>query len=196
MPARLAPHVTLVAVLLAFPTNSRSADPPPKPVDFDRDVKPVFAKHCYSCHGPDKQKHGLRLDRKADALAGGDNGTVIVPGKSADSLLVQLVSGQDKDRPMPPKPKEPLAAADIATLKAWIDQGAKWPDDGSTAANPAGWWSLRPVRRPAVPKVPSSEFRVPNEIDAFVLAKLAEKALTPSPEADRRTLVRRLYFDL
>jgi mono/diheme cytochrome c family protein len=181
----------LIAAVLAVPV-SICADDPPKPVaqasvDFDRDVKPIFAKHCISCHGPEKQKHGLRLDRKADALKGGDSGLAVVPGKSVDSLLFQLVSGQDKDRQMPPKLG--LSAAEISTLKAWIDQGAKWPDDGSTAVNPTDWWSLKPLAKPSVPTVP-------NSIDQFILAKLRDKGLSPSPEADRRTLIRRVYFDL
>jgi len=181
----------LIAAVLAVPVNI-CADDPPKPVaqasvDFDRDVKPIFAKHCISCHGPEKQKHGLRLDRKADALKGGDSGLAVVPGKSVDSLLFQLVNGQDKDRQMPPKLG--LSAAEISTLKSWIDQGAKWPDDGSTATNATDWWSLKPLAKPAVPTVP-------NSIDQFILAKLRDKGLSPSPEADRRTLIRRVYFDL
>src|SRR5437763_7861639 len=132
MPTRLAPHVTLVAVLLAFPTNSRSADPPPKPVDYDRDVKPIFAKHCTSCHGADKQKSSLRLDRRAGALAGGDGGAAIVPGKSADSRLIKLVSSDDPDVRMPPKGAR-LTGAEIAVLQQWINEGAKGPDDGKQA---------------------------------------------------------------
>jgi mono/diheme cytochrome c family protein len=186
---------TLIAAVLAVPVYNR-ADDPPKPaaqvtVDFDRDVKPIFAKHCIACHGSEKQKQGLRLDRKNDALKGGDSGVAVVPGKSAESLLFQLVSGQDKDRQMPPKGE--LAATEISTLKAWIDQGAKWADDGSTAINPTDWWSLKPLVKPAVPNTPSTTH---NAIDQFILAKLRDKGLSPSAEADRRTLIRRVYFDL
>src|SRR5688500_13482445 len=93
----------LIALLLAIPVR---ADLPPaahRSVDYERDVRPLFVKHCYSCHGPDKQRAGLRLDRKADALRGGDDGAVIVPGKGADSPLVRLTAGLDADRVMPPK---------------------------------------------------------------------------------------------
>jgi len=183
---RSVPHLALITVLLACPTSGRSADPS-KPVDFDRDVKPIFAKHCASCHGATSAKSGLRLDRRADALAGGDSGKVIVSGKSAESLLIQLVS-PDADRPMPPKGAR-LTADQVATLRAWIDQGAKWPDDGSAAADPADWWSFKPLKKVTGPAGT-------NPIDHFVRAKLKEKGLAPSPEADRRTLVRRLYFDL
>jgi hypothetical protein len=191
---------TLIAATLAIPTATPLAEPPRPtrlytPIDFDRDVKPIFAKHCYSCHGPDKQRYGLRLDRKADALKGGDSGPAVVAGKSGESLLLHLVSGKDTDRVMPPK-GDPLTVDQIATLKAWIDQGAKWPDDDSATTNPVDWWSLRPVQTPAVPQVHNPEFRVRNPIDAFVLAKVAEKGLKPSPEAGRRTLIRRLCFDL
>src|SRR5262245_26464493 len=129
---RLAVHIALGALLLAIPAQSRAVDPP-NPVNFDRDVKPIFAKHCISCHGPDKQKSGLRLDQRAGALAGGDGGVVIVPEKSAVSRLIKLVS-EDSDVRMPPKGAR-LTAAEIATLRAWIDQGAKWPDDGSGSQN-------------------------------------------------------------
>jgi mono/diheme cytochrome c family protein len=179
----------LVTVLLAVPVATRGdASAAPGPIDFTRDVRPIFAKHCVSCHGPDKQRGGLRLDRKADALKGGDNGAAIVPGKAAASPLVRLVSGADKDTVMPPK-GDRLTAAEVATLRAWVDQGATWPDDGSAAANPADWWSLKPLTRPPVPAAR-------NPVDHFIQTKLREKGLTPSPEADRRTLLRRLYFDL
>ena len=169
---------------LARDTRNDAPEDPPKPdtnstESFDRDVKPIFAKHCLSCHGADKQKHGLRLDRKTDALKGGDSGAAIVPGKSAESLLFQLVSGQDKDRPMPPKGG--LSAAEIATLKAWIDQGAKWPDDGSTALNPADWWSLKPLTEDLRSDHHRPQPPTRNPIDQFILAKLREKGLTPSP---------------
>lgn len=162
-------------------------------IDFDHDVKPIFARACLPCHGPDKQRSSFRLDRRADALKGGDYGRAIVPGKSADSPLVRYVSGADPDVVMPPAPKERLTAAEVATLRAWIDQGAKWPDDDSTT-KAAEWWSLTPLTKPPSPK--SSDGWVRTPIDAFVLAKLREKKLRPSPEADRRTLIRRAYFDL
>jgi mono/diheme cytochrome c family protein len=183
---RLAPHFALAVALLTCPINSRAAEPP-KPVDFDRDVKPIFAKHCASCHGPDKQKSSLRLDRRTDALAGGDGGAVIVPGKAADSRLIKYVAEDNPDTRMPPKGPR-LTAAEIATLQQWINEGAKGPDD-SAKANPADWWSFKPLTRPTVPTGV-------NPVDHFIRAKLKEKGLTPASEADRRTLIRRLYFDL
>jgi mono/diheme cytochrome c family protein len=166
-------------------------------VDFNRDVRPLLVKHCLACHGPTKQKGGLRLDQKAAALLGGDGGPVIVAGNGGESLIVQLTAGQEEDRIMPPKGQR-LTAEEVGTLKAWIDQGAEWPVT-VPADDARGWWSLRPLVRPAVPGIPQKGIQgagIRNPIDAFVRAKLAEKGLEPSPEADRRTLGRRLYFDL
>ncbi|MDY3556629.1 DUF1553 domain-containing protein [Gemmata sp. JC717] len=188
MPMHLSLPFALGAALLAVRTGAPAA--PPEPVVFERDVKPIFAKHCASCHGAEKQKGGFRLDRKADALAGGDSGKAIQPGQSADSHIVKLVTSTDADTRMPPKGAG-LSAAEVAVLKQWIDDGAKWPDDGSAAANPLDWWSLQPLKRPAVPGAENE-----HPVDAFVRAKLREKGLAPAPEADRRTLIRRLYFDL
>ncbi len=139
----------LAVLLVTIPTQMRSAEPP-KTVDYARDVKPIFAKHCISCHGAEKQKSGLRLDQKAAALAGGDSGKAIVPGKANESHLLKLVTSDDDSTRMPPKGAK-LTAAEIATLQAWIEQGAKWPDDGSAIANPADWWSLKPLARAPVP---------------------------------------------
>jgi mono/diheme cytochrome c family protein len=186
MLSRFAVPLTLLVLLLALPVRTGAADP--APVDFNRDVKPILAKHCYSCHGPEKQRSGLRLDQRTSALAGGDGGAVIVPGKSPDSRVMKFVTEDNPDQRMPPKGPG-LSAAEIATLRAWIDQGAKWPDDGSAAANPADWWSFKPLKKPAVPAGT-------NPVDHFVRVKLREKGLAPSKEADRRTLIRRLYFDL
>ncbi len=186
-PATLA---SLVAALLAVPHPTSGSQPlkAPDPLKFDRDVKPIFAKHCISCHGPDKQRGDLRLDRKAEALRGGESGKAFAPGKPAGSLLMQRVTSTDADTRMPPK-GDGLSAAEVAVLKEWIEQGAKWPDDGTAVANPADWWSLKPLKKPAVP---AGE----NPVDAFILAKLKEKGLKPNPEANRRTLIRRVYFDL
>ncbi|HEX4588634.1 MAG TPA: PSD1 and planctomycete cytochrome C domain-containing protein, partial [Gemmataceae bacterium] len=175
--------IWLVAVL---PPPMTAAEPT---VNFENDIRPIFSQRCGACHGPEKQRGGLRLDRKTDAFRGGDTGPVIVPGTSAKSLLIRLVSGADPEKFMPPK-GERLTAAQVAALRAWIDRGAHWPDDGA-GANPATWWSLRPLFRPAIPAAVGR-----NAIDAFVRAKLTERGLTPTPEANRRTLIRRLYFDL
>jgi mono/diheme cytochrome c family protein len=190
------PPTLLFSVILVVPGAAFAAAPPvSRAVDYVADVRPILSRSCYSCHGPDKQRGGLRLDLKAVALRGGDSGPVIVPGRSADSLLVRYVAGLDSKTVMPPK-GEQLSAQEIGILRAWIDEGANWPDTAGGTAE-AVWWSLRPLVRPGLPRLTASDARwVRTPIDAFVIAKLREKGMTPAPEADRRTLVRRLYFDL
>ncbi|MSR43476.1 MAG: DUF1553 domain-containing protein [Pedosphaera sp.] len=175
-------------MLLASP--SRAA------VGFARDIQPLFAKHCYSCHGPEKQKSGLRLDIKAAAFAGGDSGKVIVPGKSGESRLVKFISGVDKENVMPPK-GERLSTAQIVLIKEWIDAGAVWPDGASASgATKSTHWSFQPIQRPVAPRIQNPKMIVRNPIDAFVLARLEKEKLAPSLEADRHTLIRRLSLDL
>src|SRR5262249_35608649 len=181
----------LAALKLAPESAADQAKASPR-IDFARDVQPIFAKHCISCHGPKKSRSGLRPDRKADAMKGGDSGRVIVPGKSGDSLLVHLVTGKD-DSFMPPDPPR-LAPAQVATLRAWIDQGANWPDDPTSSPARMHWAFVAPVR-PALPAVRNAGWpRTP--LDHFVLARLEKEGLAPSPEADRVTLFRRLHLDL
>lgn len=177
--------------LLLATIPSRAADV--VVVDFVRDVQPILAKNCFSCHGPQKQKGGLRLDVKSFALAGGKE-AAILPGKGADSPLIKNVSSSDPDAVMPPK-GERLTAAQIDVLRVWIDQGAAWPESASGDLS-KNWWSLAPVVQPAVPVVSSGSALIRNPIDAFILAKLTEKGLATAPEAKRSTLIRRLKLDL
>ena len=185
----------LLATLLGGPTLEAAEPdvsklPPPavRPVDFAQDIRPLLEKSCVKCHGAEKQKGGYRLDMKDAALHGGDNyAPNIRPGKSAESPLIHFVAGLDPDVKMPSK-GDPLTAEQIGLLRAWIDQGAVWPDDGANDPRKTHW-AFQPVKRPAV-----SESG--NPIDAFIASKLTEKGLAMSPEADARTLCRRLYFDL
>src|SRR5262249_42128254 len=136
----------------------------------------------YECHGPEKQKAGLRLDQKAAALKGGDSGPLVVGGKSAESLLIQAVMGNKEDIARMPKKRDPLSDEQIALLRAWIDQGADWPE--AAVGNGKDWhshWAFKAPVRPHVP--PDGKNRwVRNQIDAFVLAKLEKEGLKPSPE--------------
>jgi mono/diheme cytochrome c family protein len=184
--------VLLIAALLGSASFARAA----AAVDFKRDIQPLFADRCYQCHGSEKQKGGLRLDRKQDALTGGDSGKVILPGKSAESLLIKNVSGLDPDNLMPPKGKaDPLTTNEIALLRSWIDAGALWPDDAIADVAQSQHWAFRVPQRPIVPALKSGP-AVRNSIDAFVRARLEQENIVPSPEADRPTLIRRLSFDL
>ena len=186
---------------------------------FIEKVKPLLDARCVSCHGPDKVKGGLRLDSRAAALKGGDNGSALVPGKPDESLIVQAVMHAKPDLEMPPKDK--LTKADIAVLERWIKDGASWPEIKVAEAAPLpqgerigdAWtdkrnpivrifggqrldlWSLKPVKRTEPPKIRRKDWaRTP--IDQFILARLEKERLEPAPAADRRTLARRVYFDL
>jgi hypothetical protein len=163
-----------------------------EPVEFVRDIQPLFAEHCLSCHGPDKQKGGYRLDVKSSALEGGDSHAPnIIPGKSADSPLIHFVGGLVADMKMPGK-GDALSLEKIALLRAWIDQGAAWPDEASAVvADRRDWWSLRPLTKP-LPPVGKEH----HPIDAFISATREKNGLQPSPPADPRTLCRRVYMDL
>ena len=163
-----------------------------EPLEFEREIRPLLIDRCGECHGAKVQKSSLRLDVKSAAFKGGDGGPVIVAGKSGDSELVRRITSADPDERMPPK--APLTAAQIDRLRKWIDEGANWPEsDADRAAardKRLDHWAWQPIRKISPPPTGGSE------IDAFVRGKLAELQLQPSAEADRRTLLRRLSFDL
>jgi hypothetical protein len=163
--------------------------------DFERDVRPILTKNCIRCHGPEKQESGLRVDSVARLLQGGDRGPAIVPGKSGESLLIRALSGTDELERMPAE-SDPLSVDRIAVLKQWIDEGAK-PPAGEVIASRVNsdHWSFRPVVRPPLPTVSEPSWcRAP--IDRFIRARLERESLSPSDEATRATLIRRLFFDL
>ena len=168
-----------------------------RPVDFARDVQPILRVKCFRCHGPDKQKGSLRLDVRADAVRGGDNfAPAIVSGRSADSPLIRIVAGVEEDLVMPPEGAR-LTNEQVGILRAWIDQGAKWSDDPASNADARkNHWSFQPVARPTVPQTSNLKSQIRNPIDNFVLARLKLSDLDPNIEADRRTLIRRVSFDL
>ncbi len=183
-------------------------------VDFPRDVQPILEKHCVECHGEKKQKSGIRFDRRSTVFKPGDSGKpAIIPGKSSDSLLIQRITTTNDDEVMPPK-GERLTEAQVATLRAWIDEGAVWPGEEEKPH----WAYVKPVRA-AVPQVSESVIsksvisktgarQAPtvslntdslitgSPIDAFVLARLEKEKLKPAPPADRTTLLRRVSLDL
>ena len=171
------------------------ADDPNPVVDFAKDVKPILSSRCYSCHGPDKQQNGLRLDVRDDALRGGDHGKAIVSGDAGASLIIKHVTGADGKKVMPPE-FDRLTDAQVAVLKAWIQQGAVWPDDqAGQSTKIVDHWAFKAPVRPAAPQVKDAAW-VRNPVDAFVLAQLEGLNVKPAPEADRATLVRRLHLDL
>ena len=184
---------TTLSVLVGVVLGVLSA--PLMAADFNTDIRPILVQHCLSCHGSQKQEGGLRLDQRAAAMRGGDSYTpVIVPKSSETSPLFQFVSREDADLKMPPKGPR-LSAGEVQTLKQWIDAGAEWPDSAADIGQKSAHWSFQPLVRPEVPGQAGMP-APPHAIDAFVRAKLREQHLTPNPPADRRTLIRRLSFDL
>src|SRR5262245_21027441 len=173
--------------------------PPAAPgtIDFQRDIKPILTRTCLTCHGPEKRRGGLRLDSRKAALEGGNGGPVLKPGDPASSRLLFIVAGLDADLHMPPKGKTPLTPREIGQLRAWVEQGLKWPEDATTVTHSPkrDHWAFRAPKRPALPAVKNMAW-VRNDIDRFVLARLEKEGLSPSPEADRATLIRRLRLDL
>ncbi len=168
------------------------------PVDFVREVQPIFKQHCISCHGEKKQKSGLRLDLKTIALKGGDkHGPDIIAGQAKDSPLIHFLITEDEDELMPPKGK--LPAAEIETLTRWINEGAIWPDGVDTVklADKSDHWSFKPLARSDgfQPSSTAGTLR-PLNIDSFIDTKLAAHGLHRSPPADPVALIRRLSFDL
>jgi hypothetical protein len=179
----------LIAILaLTLLRSSSTRAEAPRTIEFNRDVRPILSDKCYACHGPDKgrRKADLRLDVEKEAKAPRDGGLAIVPGKASTSKLYQKISAaNEKDRMPPAKFGKPLSAREVETLRLWIDQGAPWQEH----------WSRMTAKRPAVPRTTNPTW-ARNGIDHFILARLEEDKLKPSPEADRRTLIRRLSFDL
>ena len=171
---------------------------------FEKNIRPLLIQHCYECHSADadKIKGGLLLDSREALLVGGDSGPAIVSGKPQESLLISAVKYQSYE--MPPNGK--LSAKDISLLNDWILAGAAWPKTTALAPRDApattDWeaerskhWSYQKVKRPDLPDV-SNKHWVNNPIDYFILAQLDEHRLEPAATADRRTLIRRLYYDM
>jgi mono/diheme cytochrome c family protein len=174
---------------------------------FEKKVRPLLAARCWQCHGPEKHKGGLRLDSGTAIGAGGESGPVVLPGKPDQSRLIAAI-GYAGELKMPPKGK--LGDAEIAELTEWVRAGAVWPDAGTTRTEPAprpaaggplftteqkSFWAFRPPRDPVPPGVKAAHWPT-SVIDRFILSQLEKNGLTPAPQADRRTLIRRATFDL
>jgi hypothetical protein len=162
---------------------------------FERDVKPLLAKHCFACHGEEKLRANLDLRTVTGMLRGGDTGPAIVRGEPSASLLLDLVGRNE----MPPKKRQKLSATEVALLRRWVEQGAPAREKATAPAlvsdRDRAHWAFRKLARPALPAVKDVE-RVRTPVDAFVLARLEAKGLGLSPDAERPALLRRLSFDL
>src|SRR5262245_631948 len=173
-------------VLYRLSTEARVAHAPGAvPIDFDREVRPILSDNCFACHGPDENQRmaKLRFDTKEGAFA---ISGVITPGDASKSSLYQRVSSKDQDVVMPPPSAEhKLTEKQIETIKRWIDEGARWDEH----------WAFIPPKRPEIPKVANASW-IRNPIDSFILARLEKEGLKTQPEADKPTLLRRVYLDL
>ena len=160
-------------------------------VSFSEDVLPVLESKCVVCHQGATAQKGLRVGSVDELLRGGETGPAIEPGGPDSSLLVAMAGGE---KPAMPPVGDPLSPAELNLIRAWIAAGAVDDSGDRPTAEAAVWWSLRPLRAAPTPPPPGDWER--SGIDGFLLAAMREKSLTPSEEADRRTLVRRLSFDL
>lgn len=181
-------HLLVSLAGVAISSTMAMAQEPP--VGFQRQIVPILERRCHACHQPTNAGGQLNLTSYAEFRKGGKQGSIVVPGKPADSLIVKMISGETPRMPMS---GGPLTAQEVQLIRSWISQGAA-DDSPAGKENAAVWWSLKPIVRPAT--APAGDPWVRTPIDAFILAKLKEKGLTPSPEADRRTLIRRVTYDL
>ena len=198
-------HPLLVAALLFFPAGAARAD---EGLDFfERKIRPVFVERCYKCHSTEAKKSqgGLLLDSRQGILRGGDSGPAVTPHKAAESLLIEAISYSGDASEMPPDGK--LADRVVADFRRWIDMGAPLPANANAAPAPnkkpasldiakgREFWSFQPAQIAPLPAVADRGWPQ-TKLDYFVLARLEQKSLSPSAAADRRTLIKRVYFDL
>ncbi|QDU60829.1 Planctomycete cytochrome C [Planctomycetes bacterium Pan216] len=199
--------VPFVLVLATMTAEAESAKPTAQQLEFfENKIRPVLAEHCYSCHAASANplQASLYLDRRSGHLRGGDCGPAIVPGKPEESNLILAIRYDGDFLDMPPKGKLPASA--IADLTRWVEMGAPWPEEkGSNekiakeefdvATRKAAHWAWSTPSLPALPKTKDTDW-IRDDLDAFVLQRLEDAGLEPAPRADRRTLIRRLSFDL
>jgi hypothetical protein len=201
-------ELVCLAGLLTLALPARAADKPAPPSPeavrfFETKVRPVLVEHCYKCHADKKHKGNLRVDSRAALLAGGDLGPAIVPGQPEKSVFIRAINHASDELKMPPEKQLPKEK--ITDLTRWIQMGAPWPGAEEAkvpvrgpkeiSAQDRAFWSFQPVKRPGVPAVKNTRW-VANPIDAFILAKLEAKGLTPAPSASKQVLIRRAYYDL
>ena len=206
-PTPLALITALVAAGSAFAAPNETA--PPITAEqrdfFERKIRPVLADKCYKCHAEDaeKIKGGLTLDTREGMLRGGDNGAAVVPGNLKESLLIEAVHYDNKDFAMPPKKAGGKLPGEIVRdFEKWVQMGAPDPRDGAAkvvkkydTGKAKEWWSYQPPKKAAPPVVKDAAW-AKSDTDRFVLAALAAKGLKPVADADKLTLIRRVYFDL
>ncbi|HEY0075780.1 MAG TPA: DUF1553 domain-containing protein [Abditibacteriaceae bacterium] len=194
-----------VITLAALPALAADKITPQQTEFFETKVRPVLVDQCYKCHGEKKQSGGLRMDSREAILKGGDFGPSMVPGDPDKSKIIHAIRYADQELQMPPAGK--MKQADIDALTQWVKDGAPWPGDAKTVAPAAPakewqitpeqkkWWSIQAVKKAALPATKDKKW-AKSPIDSFILARLEAAGLKPASAADRRTLIRRAYFDL
>jgi mono/diheme cytochrome c family protein len=190
------PICLLATSVLVLPMR---ASTPEESEFFEKRVRPVLAEHCYKCHGSEKQKGALRLDSREALLKGADGDPVVVAGSPEESALIKSIR-HEGDSKMPEK-EEKLSADQIAALTEWVRMGLPWPAGDPPPADARAeaarkHWAFQPVRKPAPPEAADPRGWAKSEIDRFILEKLNAANLAPAPQADPRTLIRRMTFDL
>ena len=197
-PTRVVEVISLNCVWLMALCCSATAD---EPVDFGKQIAPIIEQHCVRCHSPGNSKGDVSLATLDDLKSN----EYVVAGDADGSYLIELVTSQDGEPPAMPKEAKPLSDDEVTLLRQWIEQGAKWPSDvvvKEKSKADASWWSLQPLSvgfrsaKTAGFDTPFAEQKATLTIDDFVRERLSEHNLTLSPQADRRTLIRRLSFDL
>ncbi|MEM7312345.1 MAG: DUF1553 domain-containing protein [Planctomycetota bacterium] len=187
----------IIVTILGGMAVAQVSSPQKSTVDYAEEIQPILRSHCYGCHGPNRQESNYRLDVRDAAFGEGDlGGKPIVRRDATNSPLVKYIAGIDDELQMPPEGKR-LSLHQVATIRKWIDQGATWPDqlagDAADDRPTSDHWSFQAVveREP-----PAADGRLAGPIDRFIVAKLKQSGLTPSPMADKVTLLRRVLLDM
>ena len=181
----------VLALLSSLPATAKAQSPE---TDFENKIRPVLAETCFQCHGDTKQGGGLKVDSRQALLQGGDSGAAVIPGNPDGSLLILAIERHADVSAMPPDQDQALRPDQIADFRKWIQDGAVWP--AATAKFESRLhWAFQPIQSPECPQVQRRDWcRTP--IDNFILSDFERRNLSPAPEADRRTLIRRVTFDL
>lgn len=169
-------------------------------MSFEKDIRPIFRTHCLECHTGGEPESSFSLSTRQTTLAGGNYGKAVIPQQPARSLLFQMISGTHPDKIVMPPEGERLSAREVALIREWIQEGAPWPeklvlDNESEPNHQKSHWAFQPISNPELPPVRKSDW-CRNEIDYFILHRLEKEQFTPSTEADKTTLIRRVTLDL
>ncbi len=198
-------RISILLIVLLCLNHSYAAKPSLEEIKFfEQKIRPVLAERCFTCHSESKQMSGLRLDSRDALVKGGERGEAIQPGAPEESLLIRAISYENDDLKMPPN--RPLSKEEKENFYQWIKMGAIWPNESlrekaaieekpTFTEEDRNWWAFQDLEKPGVPKVDDKRWST-NPIDAFVIRKLKENGISPSPPADKYTLIRRVTYDL